>query len=63
MAVEHLTLKQATKKFKKELCRMLKTSSKLELICMKDVEEQEVKWVWYPYIPAGKITILQGDPR
>ena len=23
---------------------------------------KEVDWLWYPYIPYGKITILQGDP-
>ena len=20
------------------------------------------KWLWYPYIPFGKITVVQGDP-
>ena len=34
----------------------------LELINMADVEATEVEWLWYPYIPYGKITILQGDP-
>ena len=63
MAVEHIKLKQAIKKFKKELCRMSKTSKKLKIIRMSDVEPQEVKWLWYPYIPAGKVTILQGMPR
>lgn len=23
---------------------------------------REVKWLWYPYIPFGKLTIIQGDP-
>ena len=32
------------------------------LICMNDVEQHDVKWLWKPYIPLGKITILQGDP-
>lgn len=27
-----------------------------------DIEPQEVRWVWYPYIPAGALTILEGDP-
>ena len=27
-----------------------------------DVEEKNVKWLWYPYIPYGKITVVQGDP-
>lgn len=26
------------------------------------VKEKEIKWLWFPYIPYGKITILQGDP-
>lgn len=29
---------------------------------MNDVEVKEVKWLWKPYIPVGKITIIQGDP-
>lgn len=39
---------------------MIKTE--LKLINMKDVEVKEVEWLWKPYIPSGKITILQGDP-
>lgn len=37
-------------------------NEKLKLIRLADVETQEVSWLWYPYIPAGKITILEGDP-
>lgn len=29
---------------------------------MSDIEPQEVEWLWEPYIPQGKITIIQGDP-
>lgn len=32
------------------------------IIRMEDVEERKVEWLWYPYIPYGKITIIQGDP-
>lgn len=61
MAVEHLSLKRAIKKFKKELCK--KMPKELKIIRMSDVKLKKVKWLWYPYIPAGKITILQGNPR
>lgn len=27
-----------------------------------EVEPQPVDWLWYPYLPYGKITLLQGDP-
>lgn len=27
-----------------------------------DITVRKVDWLWYPYIPFGKITIMQGDP-
>lgn len=27
-----------------------------------DIKSEPVKWLWYPYIAIGKITLLQGDP-
>lgn len=27
-----------------------------------EIKSQTVEWLWYPYIPYGKITLLQGDP-
>ena len=34
----------------------------LRIGSMRDIEPVEVQWLWEPYIPLGKITILQGDP-
>ena len=34
----------------------------LEIIKASEIEPREVKWLWYPYIPFGKVTLLQGDP-
>ena len=31
-------------------------------ICLSDVESTETKWLWYPYIPLGKITLMTADP-
>lgn len=36
--------------------------TELKIIRMSEVESQEVKWLWYPFIPYGKLTIIQGDP-
>ena len=33
----------------------------LEVIKASEIEPKEVKWLWYPYIPFGKVTLLQGD--
>ena len=34
----------------------------LKLINMESVEVEEIKWLFYPFIPYGKVTIIQGDP-
>lgn len=35
---------------------------KNRLIRMSDIKTEQVQWLWYPYIPYGKVTIVQGDP-
>lgn len=34
---------------------------KLEIIKASTVETKEIEWLWYPYIPYGKVTVIQGD--
>lgn len=34
---------------------------KLEITKASDVTVKQVEWLWYPYIPYGKVTVLQGD--
>lgn len=36
--------------------------NELKLISMSEIQTEEVKWLWHPYIPLGKVTIVQGDP-
>lgn len=38
------------------------SNTPLKLINMDEVTTVPVKWLWKPYIPLGKITIIQGDP-
>ena len=35
--------------------------AELKIINMDEVPVEEVKWLWYPYIPFGKLTIIHGD--
>lgn len=37
-------------------------ASKLVLVKASDIKPKEVRWLWYPYIPYSKVTLLQGDP-
>jgi hypothetical protein len=33
-----------------------------DLVCIADVERQQVRWLWDRRIPLGKVAILDGDP-
>ena len=41
---------------------MEETKIGLQMIKMSEIQSQEVSWLWYPFIPYGKLTIIQGDP-
>lgn len=41
---------------------MSEQKTALKLIHMEDVQIRKVNWLWYPYIPYGKITVIEGDP-
>lgn len=34
---------------------------KLEITKASEVQVKSVEWLWYPYIPYGKVTVLQGE--
>lgn len=39
-----------------------RNESNLKLINMEQVETEKIDWLLYPFIPFGKVTIVQGDP-
>ena len=40
----------------------MKHSDNFQYEYFSSVTQRKVEWLWYPYIPYGKLTILQGDP-
>ena len=42
--------------------RELPTAKPVPMLRMADVELTSVDWLWFPYIPFGKLTIIQGNP-
>ena len=41
---------------------MEETKTELQMIKLSEIQSQEISWLWYPFIPYGKLTIVQGDP-
>lgn len=40
----------------------MQEKDKLKIINGAEIVPKEVSCLWYPYIPFGKVTIVQGDP-
>lgn len=40
----------------------VKGKPKLKLYKASEIEPEEIRWLWYPYVPAGKLVMLEGDP-
>ena len=41
---------------------MEEKKTELKIIKMSEIQSQEIEWLWFPFIPYGKLTIIQGDP-
>ena len=42
--------------------KMQEKEALVPMLCYKDIEQTSVEWLWFPYIPFGKLTIVQGNP-
>lgn len=53
---DRLSERQAEERFRK-LC-----ADDIAITALSDIESTQTEWLWYPYIPRGKITLLTADP-
>ena len=50
---------------KKAIIETVTMKAPEELVPMlyyEDIEQTSVEWLWFPYLPFGKLTIIQGNP-
>lgn len=40
---------------------MYEMNTERDICCASDVTPKEIKWLWYPYIPYGKVTVIVGE--
>lgn len=38
------------------------TAPHMVVVSFEDVADEHIEWLWQPYIPLGKLTIVEGDP-
>lgn len=42
--------------------KQVQEENPIPVIKMSDMEEKVVQWLWSPFIPFGKVTLIQGNP-
>ena len=42
--------------------KVSETEDLVPMLCYEDIEQTSVEWLRFPYIPFGKLTIIQGNP-
>ena len=47
---------------KAELMALSSAEPLVPVTKLSEIQETEVEWLWYPFIPLGKITLVQGNP-
>lgn len=47
---------------KGKILPMQQKREKVSLVCMADVKEEEITWLYQPYVPRGKVTICAAYP-
>lgn len=50
------------KEMAKQICLRDNRENLIPVTKMSEVEETVVQWLWYPFIPFGKVTLIQGNP-
>ena len=50
------------KEMAKQICLRDNRETLIPVTKMSEVEETVVQWLWYPFIPFGKVTLIQGNP-
>ena len=46
----------------KQMCWRDAREKPVPVMKMSEIEETVVQWLWYPFIPFGKVTLIQGNP-
>ena len=62
LGIEQYTAEQLLEEAGKKLTGETEQVESVSLICMEDVDEENIHWLYYPYVPMGKITLCAAYP-
>lgn len=57
-----ISLRERAAGWDKEIAALSQAQDELDIVPLSMIEEEEIAWLWYPYIPLKKLTLVEGDP-
>jgi RecA/RadA recombinase len=46
----------------REIESLALAQTELDIVALSQVEREDITWLWYPYVPLKKLTMMEGDP-
>jgi hypothetical protein len=57
-----ISIRERAGAWDREIASLAQAQDELDIVPLSIVEEEEISWLWYPYIPIKKLTLVEGDP-
>lgn len=46
----------------KQIEALALAQNELDIVPLATIDPEEITWLWYPYVPLKKLTLMEGDP-
>jgi hypothetical protein len=57
-----ISLRERAAAWDREIAALAQAQDELDIVPLSLVEPEDISWLWYPYIPLKKLTLVEGDP-
>ena len=57
-----MSLRERAATWDREIAALSQAQDELDIVPLSMIEEEDISWLWYPYIPLKKLTLVEGDP-
>jgi hypothetical protein len=57
-----ISIRERAAAWDRDIATLAQAQDELDIVPLSLVEPEDITWLWYPYIPLRKLTLIEGDP-